>query len=273
MNLLRNTSIKRKQMLIITLTSTASLLLACVGFVLHDTATFRKELVEKNSSLAEVVGNSCSAALDFNDQKTAGELLTALRGEMNITDTFIMSRDGGEFASYHAGKQHSALPKSTDMKNSDHVFTSDRLFLSRPIVQRDETLGTIIIVSDLAGLQKRMSSYVGIVVAVLAMSLLTTLLLSSRLQRVVSDPILHLAVTARKVAMEKNYSVRAVKQSDDEIGQLIDGFNEMLTQIQASNSALQLARDHLELRVQQRTAELADSFSLLNLLVIIHYMG
>jgi signal transduction histidine kinase len=86
--------------------------------------------------------------------------------------------------------------------------------------------------------------------------LLLALALSSQLQRLVSDPILQLAQVARSVALEKNYSVRATKQSNDEMGQLVDGFNEMLVQIQARDTALQTARDNLEKRVEERTREL-----------------
>src|SRR6185369_12250321 len=95
-------------------------------------------------------------------------------------------------------------------------------------------------------------------------SLLVALVLSNRLGRVVSEPIAGLAEVARSVAQEKNYSVGAQKQGEDEIGQLIDGFNDMLAQIQERDSALQAARDHLEVRVQERTEELAGSISLLN---------
>src|SRR4029077_4764161 len=75
-------------------------------------------------------------------------------------------------------------------------------------------------------------------------------------QRLVSDPILHLAQAARSVALEKNYSGSATKKSNDELGLLVDGFNEMLAQIQARDTALQTARDHLEKRVEERTREL-----------------
>src|SRR6185503_5171546 len=96
----------------------------------------------------------------------------------------------------------------------------------------------------------------GIVGLVFLASLLLAFALSSQLQRLISDPILRLARVARSVALEKNYSVRATKQSNDELGQLVDGFNEMLVQIQARDIALQMARDNLEKRVQERTGEL-----------------
>ncbi len=106
--------------------------------------------------------------------------------------------------------------------------------------------GMIFVASDLNALPERLLRYLGIVGLVFLASVLVALLLSSQLQRLVSDPILHLAQVARSVAMEKNYSVRATKQSNDELGQLVDGFNEMLAQIQTRDTALLTARDEAE---------------------------
>src|SRR6185436_20056662 len=122
--------------------------------------------------------------------------------------------------------------------------------------QRGEAIGTIFVASDLKQLQERLARYPTIVCGMLAAALFVVLILSNRLQRVISNPILHLAQVARSVALEKNYSVRAQKQSADELGQLVDGFNEMLVQIQARDTALQIARDVLEMRVEARTREL-----------------
>src|SRR5437870_4525922 len=87
-------------------------------------------------------------------------------------------------------------------------------------------------------------------------SSLVVFLLSSRLRRTISEPIGKLAWTAKMVSIEKNYSIRAVKESEDELGLLIEGFNEMLGQIQVRDTELQKAKDELEKRVEERTAEL-----------------
>gem|GEM_PF-5701662 len=98
--------------------------------------------------------------------------------------------------------------------------------------------------------------YAIIVGAVLLAAGLTTLFIASKLQRVISAPILQLATVADRVASGRDYTLRAVKRGNDEVGRLIDGLNEMLTQIQARDLELAAARDNLERRVEQRTAEL-----------------
>jgi signal transduction histidine kinase/HAMP domain-containing protein len=249
----RDLSLRRKQTLIIMLTSSVVLLLACAAFVTYDVLTFRRELIGRTSVLAEAIGNNCAAAIDFNDPKTAGETLTALHAEDNIVFACVYSRDGQVFAVYQRGGASSFVPPAP--RATGQEFTSDQLRLFRPIKQRGVTTGMIFVASDLKELSAGLMHYISIAGVVFLASLLVALALSSRLQRLVSDPILQLARMARSVAQDKDYSMRASKQSDDELGQLVDGFNEMLAQIQRRDAALQTARDHLEKRVEERTRD------------------
>jgi PAS domain S-box-containing protein len=265
MQIFQNTPIRRKQTLIIMLTSTVALLIACAAFIAYDTVTFRRELSERVTILADAVGNNCAAAIDFNDLKAAEETLTAFRADDNIVSACVYSRDGRVFAIYQRDTALPFVPPA--VQPASQKFTSDELHLFRAIKQGGVMTGTIFVASDLKELSARLVSYVAIVGVVFLSSLLAALLLSGRLQRLVSDPILHLAQVTRSVAVDKNYSLRATKQSGDEIGQLVDSFNEMLAQIQQRDAALQAARGDLELRVQERTKELAESQSLYHSLV------
>jgi len=254
MPLFQNTSIRRKQTLIMTLTSSVVLLLACAAFVAYDTVTFRRELVESVSVLAEAIGNNCAAAIDFNDPKTAQDTLAALHANGSIISACVYSRNGNVFASY----QRDASPPFAfpAQRDDGQEFFGGQLHLFRPVKQQGVAVGTIFVASDLKDISSRLMRYMEIVGLVFLASLLVAFVLSSQLQRLVCDPILRLAQVARSVALEKNYSVRAAKQGDDELGQLVDGFNEMLAQIQARDTALQTARDNLERRVEERTREL-----------------
>jgi PAS domain S-box-containing protein len=258
---LRNLSIRRKQMLIIMLTSTVALLLACAAFVSNDALKFRQELVERVGSIGDVIAEHSTASLDFSDPKTAEQTLAALRTEPDIVFGCIYDREGRVFAEYHRAGDKTIPPP---VQHPGHSFAEDRMQMFLPIVEGTENLGTLHLETALDKLSARLRHYAVIAGAVFLISLLVALGLSSRLQRVVSNPILHLAKIARLVAVDKNYSVRAKKTSGDELGQLIDGFNEMLAQIQERDNALQAARDNLERRVEERTNELANSLSLLN---------
>ncbi|HYG23232.1 MAG TPA: PAS domain S-box protein [Verrucomicrobiae bacterium] len=264
MRFFTNASIKRKQVLIILLTSAATLLLACTAFVWYDATTFRKELVEQASSLADIIGRNCTAAVDFNDTESAEETLGALHGERNILAAAVFKRDGARFAMFQRIPSAPVELAAPRYLHADHQFTNDSLILIRPMLHQKEAIGTIVVVYDLKELSERLKRYLWIVAAVFAVSLLVAFVLSAQLQRVISQPIQSLARAARAVAIEKDYSVRVKKESEDELGQLIVGFNEMLSQIQERDCQLQSARDQLENRVHARTAELASSLSLLN---------
>jgi len=257
MGVFNNMSLRRKQTLVIMLTNSIALFLACAAFVTYDLVTFRKQLVMEVSILADAIGNNCAAAIDFNDPKAASETLAALQANSHIVEACVYSRVGAVFAVFQRDPAASFVPPSVQSK--PQYFTRTRLHLFRPIKQKSELIGTIYVSSDLKHIWSRLARYMGIVALVFLLSMLVALALSSQLQRLVVSPVLHLAKVARWVASEKEYSVRATKHSNDELGQLVDGFNEMLAQIQSRDIALQNARDELEKRVAERTAELEET--------------
>jgi C4-dicarboxylate-specific signal transduction histidine kinase len=262
MQFLKKVSIKSKQILVVMLTSGVALLLACVAFSSYEVMTFRAAMVENLSTLAEIIGNNSSAALDFADPKTAKETLSALQAEPNIVAGCIYTAKGEVFAVYDRPSDGSAFVPPKFQQNTQY-FSKNSLHLFRPVVRGGEYLGTVYVVSDLNALYSRLDKYILIAVGVFFASGLVAFLLSSQLQRLISGPILSLVQTARTVTVEKNYSVRVVKQSEDELGVLIDAFNEMLKQIQERDASLQKSHIELEKRVTERTEEVVNSLSLL----------
>jgi two-component system, NtrC family, sensor kinase len=251
----RNLSLRRKQTLIMVLTSTITLLLACLAFVGFEAFNFRTELVDEISTMTQIAGNNCTAALDFNDPKAATDTLGALRAEPPIAQACIYDRQGKMFADYHRdGKSTNTEFPAVRPPGSEFYDNQLRIFL--PILMQGEKVGTIYVACDLYERDDQLKRSAVIAIIVLGISLLVAFFLSVRLQRVISGPVLQLAQAVRMVTLEKNYSVRATKQSNDELGLLVDGFNEMLEQIQVRDTALQTARDNLEKRVEERTQEL-----------------
>jgi signal transduction histidine kinase/ActR/RegA family two-component response regulator len=248
-------SIRRKQMLLLMLTSGVALLLACGAFVAYERYSFRHALAQKIESLATIVGNASTTALEFRDSKVGREVLAALHKEKHITRAVIFDREGKPFALYLRNPEEQR-PLEPPVPGNAHRFSETHLLLFRRIALDGEQVGTVFIESDLRELSGRFERYVGLVALVLLASALVALLLSARLQRVIVSPILALAAAARQVSTDKNYGVRVRVESRDELGQLMAVFNEMLDQIQARDAALQGAHDNLELRVRERTAEL-----------------
>jgi signal transduction histidine kinase/DNA-binding response OmpR family regulator len=249
-------SIRRKLTLIGMLTSAVALIVACAVFLAYDVIYFRRAMVHQLSLQADIIGANSTAALTFDDAHGARDTLGALAADEHVIAAWIYKKDGQQFARYaRAGASHLDTP--TDLQEATHGIGDHGIEVRRPIVLDGEIVGDVYIESDTREMRDRLWRYAGIVAVVMLVSGLVALLLSSRLQRVISEPIHHLVETAKAVSVGYDYSLRAVKQSPDEIGVLTDEFNEMLAQIEARNHALQAARDELESRVEERTAELA----------------
>ena len=240
----RDLAIQRKMILIIMATAMVALLLVCSGFVVYDVLAFRRSILGNLSILASVIASNSTAALAFGDSAAAGETLAALQAETHIVEAAMYNSQGQVFATYSraAGGTFSPPPP----QNGGHHFGDDHLSLHRGIELAGERLGTLYIRSDLEAMRTRLTRYAQIVALVVATSLAVTLLLSAQLQRLISAPILRLVHTVRRVSAESDYSLRTASTGGDEIGTLIDSFNEMLGQIQTRERALQERTRQLE---------------------------
>jgi two-component system sensor histidine kinase/response regulator len=259
MRALRDLSISRKLKLVIMVTSSVALLVACAAFVTYDLISTRQSMASDLTALAKVIGSNSTAALAFSDRDSANEVLSGLRAKQNVDAGRLYSDNGQIFAEY-VRESGLALPERED-EVSGSRFYSSYLVACEPIVLDGEVIGRVSLVSDLDDWRRRIRQHVSVVALVLSASLFVAFLISSRLQRMISAPISHLARTARAVSVEKDYTIRATKHGRDELGTLIDGFNEMLDQIQERDVRLQTARDELERRVEERTKELQDEIA------------
>jgi signal transduction histidine kinase/DNA-binding NarL/FixJ family response regulator len=252
---LNDLPIRRKLTLITMVSSMVALTLACAAFVIHDVATSRDQMVKDWSSHADIVGNNSTAALGFRLADDAQSNLDSLGVEPHLTDAAIYDADGTLFASFSRGGDAGAVrPEASPTPG--HVFRNKHLELTRPILLDGKPFGTIYVRANLETLDARVLRYAVITVLVLAGSATVAYLLVVWLQPVITEPVVHLAETARTISAEKNYAVRAVKRGNDELGALIDCFNEMLLQIQQRDVELTLHREHLEEQVASRTEEL-----------------
>lgn len=255
MYFLKNISIRDKLNRIVMLTTSAALLLAAVGFSLNDLLAFRNTEARELSSLADIIGANSTASLQFRDPVTGRETLQTLAIDPRVVSAGLYTKEGKVFASYHRNSQEKIdLPPQP--KSQGVYFEKGQILIYRPIRLEGQKIGTILIHSDLQNFYERIRQYGFIVAMVLVVSLLGAFLLSSQLQKAISSPILSLSHLANRVSTEKNYALRAVNDSQDELGDLVNQFNGMLSQIQDRDMALQEAHDDLEEKVRERTFDL-----------------
>jgi signal transduction histidine kinase/CheY-like chemotaxis protein len=250
----RNLAVKHKLRLIILFSVVAALTPASIGVVAYDQVAARREMQSNLDVLAEIVGSNSTAAVTFGDRRAAEELLSGLKAKKHVVTAVIYSDDGKPFAGYRRDAG-SRVPMPM-LQASGSRFEGDRLIVIRDIRLAGQSAGVIYLESDLGELRERVTRFSWAVFLILLISCALAMALSPRLQRAVSDPIAHLAEVAKRVSGQKNYTLRAVKQSDDDLGQLVDAFNGMLAEIEARDAELLNRGDVLEREVAARTAEL-----------------
>ena len=243
MRLFRDLPIKHKLTWLGVLTSASALILACAVFVAYDVQNFYDDMVRGAATQAKIIGYNSAATILFIDPHTATETLGALSTEPDIIAAGIYTRDGKLFASYTGQGSTStaaaSLPASFTERTDGHSFEGSYLELWQPIVFEGRGIGTIMIQTSLDAMRVRLFQYIAIALSVLFISTLGSILVSLWFQRRISRPILHLATTAESVSRDKDFSIRAMAESRDEIGQLVETFNEMLARIQEQNQELQ----------------------------------
>ena len=251
----RDLPIRRKLALLILTASVLAVILACVGFAIYERQRFHTDIADELATLADTLGANTAASLAFNDQKTAREMLAALRTEHHVLGACLYDIHGQIFAEYRRADLGPEFRMPASAPDGAY-FGPNTITLFRSVLLEEDKTGSIAIVSDLSGIRARFWEYTKIAILVLFISILATYLISARPLRIVSDPIVQLARIAGRVTAEENYSLRATAQSNDESGILVSSFNQMLERIEQRDLALQNAKDELEQRVEQRTADL-----------------
>jgi len=260
MQFLRNLPIKRKLMVISMLVSCVALAAACAIFMIYEQTVAREQMVQALKITAATTGANSTAGLSFDEAGSVRDVLKSLSVQPDINQAYVYDKNGHVFARYLRDPSYEKY-SPPPIGATGHRFDDSRLKMFQPINLAGETIGTIYLEQDLTPLNTRFWRYVQMSILVLLTSACIAFFLSARLQKVISEPLSNLAATVAAVRAEKNYSVRAAKQGDDELGSLIDGFNEMLAQIQERDA-------NLEHRVSERTRELTESFSVLNAMLV-----
>lgn len=253
----RNYSISAKMKFIVLTVSGLTLLLACVVFMAFDRYSYQDKLLKDLEIVARIMGSNCTAALVFHNSTDAQETLAALREDRYIRSAYVYDVYDELFTEYH--REKSQLQRSAPQVKPDQSFTSAKGFIVfQTILLDNEKIGTIYIQKDKDELFLRMTRFAGILALVLVGSIFLVLILISNMQKWVVKPLHDLSEVVRHISINKDYTLRVEKQTEDEVGFLVEQFNDMLSAIHDRDMELQQTHDELEQRVAERTIELAD---------------
>jgi signal transduction histidine kinase/DNA-binding response OmpR family regulator len=253
-------SIKRKLTLLILLITTTALLLFTILSAVNQIRLLRRAKIDNLTILAASVADLSTAALSFRSVATAGQILATLKADPAIESALIYGEDQAVFASYLSPDYPgpAVLPGNLRDRGHEFIFRDGgvKLQLFYPITLENRRLGTLYILANTG----REAEQIGDSALLLLLSffavLVVTQLFSSSLQQLMTKPVYSLARTARKISEEGDYSIRVTRKYSDEIGDLIDDFNNMVEAIEMREAELKEHRNNLEILVQERTEEL-----------------
>jgi PAS domain S-box-containing protein len=237
------TTIQRKLVTAIMVTSTTVLLLVSAVFVAQEVVSFRRFLVRAIITRADMLAANSTASLAFRNPDDAVQVLGVLKADPHMVAAALYDHRGRLFATYPATVPPGVVPDAPGPRG--HRFEKSHLVVFEPVVEDGRPLGTIYLKSDLRALDERLRVDALVVLLAVVGSIGVAFALSTWLQRRIARPVLTLAEVARAVSERKDYSVRAKTVSDDEIGVLAEAFDEMLSEIQQRDTALRASEARL----------------------------
>jgi signal transduction histidine kinase/ActR/RegA family two-component response regulator len=241
-------SLRRKLLGVMLATTLVALLVALGAMIAYDLRAYHEGWVGDVSAQAELVGRASGPALTFDDARAAHENLALLRFQPKVRAAAIYNARGTLFATYKA-EVDAAFPA---LPGADGVLTQQRnLVVFKRIVEGGQILGTVYLRADYE-LYDRVVSYAGIALLVVALAMAVAWPLSVWLQHIVTRPILAIGATARDVVAGQDYSQRVAKRSDDELGALVDAFNDMMVEIERRTAALEASNRDKAREVEER---------------------
>ncbi len=263
MRALRDLSIGHKLNVIVLVTTALALTLAGLTIVVRDVRGARESMRVGLLRLAEIVGTNCTPTLHFRDPESAEQIMAALASETSIDHAVLLTQDDEIFAVYtRTGIEREARQRDTSLHEAARVaaeplgFTGGKFRLRHRIEASGEHVGTLLFEANLESIRLGIRRDLTSVAVVIVLSLALATLVCQWLKRIVSEPITELAGTARHVSDLHDYSIRADKHGEDELGLLVDSFNAMLARVEERDRTLQRHGAQLEEAVRERTSEL-----------------
>ncbi len=223
-------------MAVILLTTIVALAMSCIGFISYEIFIIRKNMARALDTRAEIIAANLWDEMLARNAQNATEILNALHKDPRVESACIYDGAGRIFARFPTNAPDALFPDAPGFQG--HSFAAASLSTFCPVVKDGRTLGTVYLKSNLTALTDRFSGYAMLTAIIFFSSLLAAYLVSRLLGKQITGPILALAQTAKNVSELRDYSVRATKHGNDELGLFTDTFNQMLARIQEQNQTL-----------------------------------
>lgn len=246
----RDLSIVHKLGLMLALNTFVAVVLIALVFSAGNAIKRYHDTEEQLKALAQVVGENSRAALAFGDRASARSTLAALRSTEAIDHVHLLDAQGLLFAS--ADFTTETLHQGSFEERLIYSLFPSSLSASYDIVEDGLQVGRVELTAHLLHIWLDLLRNQALMALLALLMSGVAVFFGMRLRHIVTDPILGLAQVSTRVSRDQDYTLRAVKAHNDEVGLLVDDFNHMLSEIQARDEALQIERVSL----RQRTVDM-----------------
>lgn len=242
-------SIRQKLEAIIVGTAAAVLLLSLISFLVVEIDTEHEKGKNRVQTLATIIADNSAKALRAGDRVAVREVLQTLASQADVLEATVYDLAGRTYVAYRAGQRE-------EPGRLQSLFMLSSMASRHPITQQGVQLGTLEIVGDMSPASRILMRHSLLFIGIFMVSMMLAVLLSNRLQRIVSEPVRKLLSSMESIAETRDFRRRVKYESDDELGDLFDGFNRMLDELQAYDAELARYQQDLEHQVDSRTQEL-----------------
>lgn len=246
-------SISSRLMLVIMATTLTALVVYAVVMLAYDLTTYRDSIIKDLTTQANIIAEVSTPALEFNDPATGKENLDLLRTRPMILRAVLYTDDGSVFAEYSNDGEFAIATPQRPQTTNQQIIDGNRIHVWQQIAKNGVPLGAVYIHARYE-LGARLAGYAIILCGVLVASLGLALLVATWLRGAVTKPIFAVTNVARQVMQSRDFSLRAQKFTEDEIGVLVDAFNDMLSEVERRARALEASNQSLEHEMGERQA-------------------
>jgi PAS domain S-box-containing protein len=254
-------SVRGKLMRVVLLTTGIALVVTGIAMLTHELTVYRQSWAADLSNEAAILALSTAPALAFDDRIVAERNVSALQARPRVKTAAIYGANGVLFASYV--REGEPPPPSRVPLITGTRVSGEQVEIAQPVVRSGESLGTIYLMAryDVAG---RIETYLEIFAVVMLLSLAVSYAFSRGLQQVITEPLEAITSVARNIVNRRDYSLRARKTTDDEIGVVVTAFNSMMDEVEARTQSLQdeiAVREAAEAALSVATARLESTMA------------
>ncbi len=254
-------SIKKKITLVTFFVTFASISTALSIIAYIQIQMYKKDFIHEIQIIGKMVSEHISAAVIFDDREGGSEIIKKVESLPFIVEVAVYNPSGELFVHYQKKDSRQRITKkhyseSDTYSEFEHQYVIQRMKVGNPT----NSIGTLVIVSQLDPVKEKKQQLLLSILGIFIVLQPFFFILGIWLKKIIVIPIMNLLTTVQRISSEKQYSQKAAKISDDELGELCDGFNDMIEQIQIREQDLKILNDQLENRVQERTKLLENSY-------------